>query len=121
MREESFDDWFAEYSKTRLIGSVEDVARALRPYADAGADRVMLMQALHKDLEQVQLIGARLAPGACRLSPEGGTRAPRAPPRRTPAPRAMIATSAATRQNDAVSENIAAMPPITPGAARPLA
>jgi F420-dependent oxidoreductase-like protein len=61
-RDETFDAWFAEYSKTRLIGSVEDVARALRPYADAGAERVMLMQALHKDLEQVQLIGERLAP-----------------------------------------------------------
>ena len=61
-REESFDDWFAEYSKARLIGSVEEVAQALRPYAEAGADRVMLMQALHKDIEQVQLIGERLAP-----------------------------------------------------------
>ncbi len=61
-RDESFDDWFAEYEKVRLIGSVEEVASALRFYADAGADRVMLMQALHKDLDQVRLIGERLAP-----------------------------------------------------------
>jgi F420-dependent oxidoreductase-like protein len=61
-RDEGFDDWFAEYSKTRLIGSVEEVARALRPYAEAGAERVMLMQALHKDLDQIRLIGERLAP-----------------------------------------------------------
>jgi F420-dependent oxidoreductase-like protein len=61
-REESFDDWFAEYAKTRLIGSVEEVAGALRPYAEAGADRVMLMQALHRDLDQVMLIGEQLAP-----------------------------------------------------------
>ena len=62
VREETFDDWFAEYAKTRLIGSVEEVAQALRPYAEAGADRVMLMQALHNDLEQIRLIGERLAP-----------------------------------------------------------
>jgi hypothetical protein len=52
----------AEGSARPLADAVELalVARALRPYADAGADRVTLMQALRKDLEHVQLIGTRL-------------------------------------------------------------
>ena len=29
-RDQNFDDWFADYSKVRLIGSVEEIARALR-------------------------------------------------------------------------------------------
>jgi hypothetical protein len=33
----------------------------------------------------------------------------------------MIATNAATTQNDVVNEDADAMPPITPGAANPLA
>lgn len=61
-RDQSFDDWFAEYAKVRLIGSVEEVAQGLRPYAEAGARRVMLMQALHKDVDAIQLVGERLVP-----------------------------------------------------------
>ena len=61
-RDQNFDDWCADYVKTRLIGSIEEVGRALLPYAAAGADRVMLMQVLHKDLDQIQLIGERLRP-----------------------------------------------------------
>ena len=67
----------------------------------------------------------------CRLSTLGSSRSSTAAVshdptgsslvRRTVAPRAMIATRPATRQNDAVNENAAATPPITPGAARPLA
>ena len=37
-------------------------AGALRFYAEAGADRVMLMQALHEGLDQIRLNGERLAP-----------------------------------------------------------
>ena len=41
--------------------------------------------------------------------------------RSTPAANAMTPTSAATTQNDVVSDDAEAMPPITPGATRPLA
>lgn len=58
----SFDDWFAGSSEQRLFGSVDEVAAALLPYAEAGADRVTIMHSLHTDLESVMLIGEHLAP-----------------------------------------------------------
>jgi F420-dependent oxidoreductase-like protein len=61
-RDESFDDWFANFAEARLLGTVDEVADALRPYAAAGADRVMIMHSLHTDLESIQLIGERLSP-----------------------------------------------------------
>jgi alkanesulfonate monooxygenase SsuD/methylene tetrahydromethanopterin reductase-like flavin-dependent oxidoreductase (luciferase family) len=60
--DETFDDWFATFSECRPVGSVEEVAAALRPYADAGADRLMIMHILHTDLESIQLIGEQLSP-----------------------------------------------------------
>jgi F420-dependent oxidoreductase-like protein len=61
-RDQSFDDWFASFAAYRLVGTVEEVADALRPYAAAGADRLMIMHNLHTDLDSIQLIGERLSP-----------------------------------------------------------
>ena len=61
-REKNFDDWFADSSEQRLFGSVDEVATTLRSYADAGADRFVVMQSLHRDLESIRLIGEELAP-----------------------------------------------------------
>jgi F420-dependent oxidoreductase-like protein len=61
-RDEIFNDWFASFTEFRLVGSVEEVAAALLPYAEAGADRLTLMHILHTDLESIQLIGERLGP-----------------------------------------------------------
>jgi hypothetical protein len=65
-RDKSFDDWFAGHVERQFMGSIEDVATALRPYADAGVDRVMIMHSLHADIGSVQLIGERLAPMLAR-------------------------------------------------------
>ena len=48
-------------SEQRLFGSVDEVAAALLPYAEAGADRLMLMHSLHTDLDSIALIGEHLA------------------------------------------------------------
>jgi F420-dependent oxidoreductase-like protein len=61
-RDESFDDWFTSFTEYRLVGAVDEVADALRPYAAAGADRVMIMHILHTDLESVRLLGEQLSP-----------------------------------------------------------
>jgi alkanesulfonate monooxygenase SsuD/methylene tetrahydromethanopterin reductase-like flavin-dependent oxidoreductase (luciferase family) len=45
-----------------LFGSVDQVAAALLPYAEAGADRVTVMHSLHTDLDSIALIGKRLSP-----------------------------------------------------------
>jgi hypothetical protein len=49
-----------------VIAACEEVGRdpaTMRfSTAEAGAERVMLMQALHQDVDQIQLIGERLAP-----------------------------------------------------------
>jgi alkanesulfonate monooxygenase SsuD/methylene tetrahydromethanopterin reductase-like flavin-dependent oxidoreductase (luciferase family) len=65
-RAQSFDEWFVTFSECRPVGSVDEVAAALQPYTDAGADRLMIMHILHTDLESIQLIGERLGP---RLAP----------------------------------------------------
>jgi 2-methylisocitrate lyase-like PEP mutase family enzyme len=61
-RDQTFDDWFVGFSESRLVGSVDEMAAALRPYAEAGADRLMIMHILHRDLESIQLIGEQLSP-----------------------------------------------------------
>jgi F420-dependent oxidoreductase-like protein len=63
-----FDDWLAATAAQRLFGSVDDVAAALRPYAEAGADRVMIMHSLHTDLDAIRLIGEHLAPRLARTA-----------------------------------------------------
>jgi alkanesulfonate monooxygenase SsuD/methylene tetrahydromethanopterin reductase-like flavin-dependent oxidoreductase (luciferase family) len=61
-RDQTFDHWFVGFSESRLVGSVDEMAAALRPYAEAGADRLMIMHILHRDLESIQLIGEQLSP-----------------------------------------------------------
>jgi F420-dependent oxidoreductase-like protein len=61
-RDKSFDDWFVDFTEYRLVGSVDDVAAHLLPYADAGADRVMIIHILHTDIDSIRLIGERLVP-----------------------------------------------------------
>ena len=68
-RDEGFDDWFVTFSECRPVGSVEEVAAALRPYAEAGADRLMIMHILHRDLESIQLIGEQLSPLLAPVAP----------------------------------------------------
>jgi alkanesulfonate monooxygenase SsuD/methylene tetrahydromethanopterin reductase-like flavin-dependent oxidoreductase (luciferase family) len=65
-RDQSFDDWFAGSSEQRLFGSVDEVAAALLRYAEAGADRLMIMHSLHTDLDSIRLIGQQLAPRLAR-------------------------------------------------------
>jgi hypothetical protein len=59
-RDEGFDDWCASFTESRLVGSLEGIAAELRLYADAGADRLMIMHSLHRDLESIELIGEQL-------------------------------------------------------------
>ena len=59
-REQGFDDWFAGFAESRLVGSVDEVEEQLLAYAEQGADRVMLIHSLHRDLDSIQLIGERL-------------------------------------------------------------
>jgi F420-dependent oxidoreductase-like protein len=61
-REQGFDDWFTSFTEYRLVGSVDEVAEQLLPYAAHGADRVMVIHILHRDLDSIQLIGERLLP-----------------------------------------------------------
>jgi F420-dependent oxidoreductase-like protein len=61
-REEGFDDWFASFTEYRLVGSVDETIEQLLPYAAHGADRVMIIPPLHRDLDSIQLIGERVAP-----------------------------------------------------------
>jgi alkanesulfonate monooxygenase SsuD/methylene tetrahydromethanopterin reductase-like flavin-dependent oxidoreductase (luciferase family) len=65
-RDRNFDDWFVGSSEQRLFGSVDEVAATLLPYADAGADRLMVMHSLHTDLDSIGLIGEHLAPRLAR-------------------------------------------------------
>lgn len=61
-REQGFDDWFPSFTESRLVGSIDDVAEQLVAYAEQGADRVMIIHILHRDLDAIRLIGERLVP-----------------------------------------------------------
>jgi len=61
-RDAEFDDWLHHYSKSSLVGSVDEVGERLEAIAAIGVDRVMLQHLLHEDLEPVRLIGRELAP-----------------------------------------------------------
>jgi F420-dependent oxidoreductase-like protein len=67
-REQGFDDWLARFTESRLFGTVDEVGEQLLAYAAQGADRVILIHNLHRDLDSIQLIGERLVPV---LSPAG--------------------------------------------------
>jgi alkanesulfonate monooxygenase SsuD/methylene tetrahydromethanopterin reductase-like flavin-dependent oxidoreductase (luciferase family) len=56
------DDYIAEASKQRLVGTTDQVIERLHRYAKAGVGRVMLQHLYHQDLAMVELIGSDLVP-----------------------------------------------------------
>jgi F420-dependent oxidoreductase-like protein len=56
------DDYIAEASKQRIIGTTEQVIERLTLFAEAGVGRVMLQHLNHVDLDMVKLIGSELVP-----------------------------------------------------------
>ena len=52
------DDYIAESSQNRIVGTTEQVVERLKSYAEAGVERVMLQHLNHKDLDMVRLIGS---------------------------------------------------------------
>jgi F420-dependent oxidoreductase-like protein len=54
--------YIAERAEGRLIGTVDEIAAALRRYRDAGVERVFLQHLAHEDVEMVRLIGRELVP-----------------------------------------------------------
>jgi F420-dependent oxidoreductase-like protein len=56
------DDYIADASKQRLVGTVDQIIERLNQYADAGVGRVMLQHLNHRDLSMVEQIGSELVP-----------------------------------------------------------
>jgi F420-dependent oxidoreductase-like protein len=56
------DDYIAEASKHRIVGTTEQVIERLNQLAEAGVGRVMLQHLNHADLAMVELIGSELVP-----------------------------------------------------------
>jgi len=56
------NDYIAEASEHRIVGTTEQVIEKLNRYAEAGAGRVMLQHLNHPDLDMVGLIGSELVP-----------------------------------------------------------
>jgi F420-dependent oxidoreductase-like protein len=56
------DDYIAEASKQRIVGTTEQVIERLTLFAEAGVGRVMLQHLNHVDLDMVKLIGSELVP-----------------------------------------------------------
>ncbi len=52
------DDYIAESSQNRIVGTTEQVVERLKSYAEAGVERVMLQHLNHTDLDMVRLIGS---------------------------------------------------------------
>lgn len=56
-------DAFLEERRGRwVVGTPDEAISQLRAYADAGADRVMLQDLLHRDLEMVELLATEVLP-----------------------------------------------------------
>lgn len=93
-RDQNLDDWFAGSSDQRLFGSVDEVAAALLPYAEAGADRLMdHAQPAHRPrLDRAD----RRTPGAAARA-LSGLQAPPADPRRRASSRRFDAVRGNTR------------------------
>ncbi len=56
------DDYIAETSEQRIVGTTEQVIERLNRYEGAGVGRVMLQHLDHSDLDMVKLIGSELVP-----------------------------------------------------------
>jgi alkanesulfonate monooxygenase SsuD/methylene tetrahydromethanopterin reductase-like flavin-dependent oxidoreductase (luciferase family) len=60
--DKSVDDYIGEASKSRIVGTTEQVVERLSEFAEAGVGRVMLQHLNHVDLDMVELIGSELVP-----------------------------------------------------------
>jgi F420-dependent oxidoreductase-like protein len=60
--DKSVDDYIAEASKSRFVGTTDQVVERLSQFAEAGVGRVMLQHLNHVDLDMVRLIGSELVP-----------------------------------------------------------
>ena len=60
--DKSVDDYIAEASKSRIVGTTDQVVERLNQFAEAGVGRVMLQHLNHVDLDMVKLIGSELVP-----------------------------------------------------------
>ena len=56
------DDYVAEASEQRIVGTTVQVIEKLNRYAEAGVGRVMLQHLDHSDLDMVRLIGSKIVP-----------------------------------------------------------
>jgi alkanesulfonate monooxygenase SsuD/methylene tetrahydromethanopterin reductase-like flavin-dependent oxidoreductase (luciferase family) len=56
------DEYKAARGGAAVLGTLEEAAKQLRAYEEAGVERVMLQHLDHRDLELVALIGQELAP-----------------------------------------------------------
>jgi alkanesulfonate monooxygenase SsuD/methylene tetrahydromethanopterin reductase-like flavin-dependent oxidoreductase (luciferase family) len=58
--EEAADEWFAERRARWIIGTPDDAREAVRRFAAAGVERIMLQDFLPRDLEMIDDMGAEL-------------------------------------------------------------
>ncbi|HET7727211.1 MAG TPA: TIGR03560 family F420-dependent LLM class oxidoreductase [Candidatus Limnocylindrales bacterium] len=58
--DEAGDDWFAERRERWIIGTPDEARAAVRRFADAGVERIMLQDFLPWDLEHIDLLGHEL-------------------------------------------------------------
>jgi alkanesulfonate monooxygenase SsuD/methylene tetrahydromethanopterin reductase-like flavin-dependent oxidoreductase (luciferase family) len=58
------DEYKASRGEAAILGTIDEAARRLRAYEQAGVERVMLQHLDHTDLEMVELIGRELVPAA---------------------------------------------------------
>ena len=58
--EEAADEWYSERRARWIIGTPEDAREAVRRFASAGVERIMLQDFLPRDLEMIDVMGAEL-------------------------------------------------------------
>jgi len=60
--DKSVDDYIDEASKSRIVGTADQVIDRLNQFGEVGVGRVMLQHLNHVDLDMVKLIGSELVP-----------------------------------------------------------
>ena len=58
--DEAGDDWFSERRERWILGTPDEARAAVRRFADAGVERIMLQDFLPWDLEHIDLLGREL-------------------------------------------------------------
>jgi len=58
--DEAGDDWFAERRERWILGTPDEARAAVRRFANAGVERIMLQDFLPRDLEHIDLLGREL-------------------------------------------------------------